>query len=63
MNATIEQDNLIASQFPEWKQARFMGASFAPGFKRVELGKAHALPEKPRNETGHRVLSRLFEMP
>jgi uncharacterized protein YqjF (DUF2071 family) len=59
VDAVIEQDDLIRSVFPEWKQARLVGASLAPGFPRVELGKAHLLPQPER----HRVLSRLFEMP
>jgi uncharacterized protein YqjF (DUF2071 family) len=63
VDATIEEDDLITIEFPEWKEARFMGASFAPGFERVELGKAHTVTDTPRRNGGHRVLSRLFEMP
>jgi len=63
VEARIERDDLITTRFPWWKEARFAGANFAPGFERVELGKAHQLPEKPPTPGGHRVLSRLFEMP
>jgi uncharacterized protein YqjF (DUF2071 family) len=59
VEAVIERDDLITSVFPEWKEARLVGASLAPGFPRVELGKAHVLPQPNK----HRALSRLFEMP
>jgi uncharacterized protein YqjF (DUF2071 family) len=59
VDAIIERDDLITSEFPEWKQAKLVGASLAPGFPNVELGKAHPLPHTDK----HRALSRFFEMP
>jgi len=63
VEAMIERDDLITTRFPWWKEAQFVGANFAPGFERVELGKAHALASGTSRIDGHRVLSRLFEMP
>jgi uncharacterized protein YqjF (DUF2071 family) len=63
IEATIEQDDLITMKFPWWKQARFAGANFAPGFEQVLLGKAHALPRPVHSIRRHRPLSNFFEMP
>jgi len=60
VDATIRRDDLILSQFPEWKHAKLAEACLAPGFPRVALGKAHRIPATTPK---HRVLSRLFEMP
>jgi|tagenome__1003787_1003787.scaffolds.fasta_scaffold20272159_2 uncharacterized protein YqjF (DUF2071 family) len=63
VEASIEKDELITGKFPWWKEARFAGAAFAPGFDQVSLGKAHALPGTGHSIPKHRVLSRFFEMP
>ena len=63
VEATIEKDDLITVTFPWFKEARFAGATFAPGFERVLLGKAHVLPRDVHSIRRHRALSRFFEMP
>jgi hypothetical protein len=56
----IEDDSLVKNVFPWFGQASFTGASFAPGFERVALGRAHRLPGVERN---HHRLSAFYEMP
>jgi uncharacterized protein YqjF (DUF2071 family) len=63
VDVNVEDDSLLREKFPWWKDARLAGAHFAPGFKRVWLGKAHRLPESPRILSRRHTLSRLFEMP
>jgi len=59
--AEIEDRSLLDTAFPWFKGARLIGASYAPGFDCVWLGKAHQLATLPRIR--HRGLSTFFEMP
>ena len=61
ITAEIEDRSLLDTTFPWFKGARLIAASYAPGFDRVWLGKAHPLGALPRRR--HRGLSTLFEMP
>jgi len=61
ITAEIEDRSLLDTAFPWFKGAGLIGASYAPGFDRVWLGKAHHLAVLPRRR--HRGLSTLFEMP
>jgi uncharacterized protein YqjF (DUF2071 family) len=63
LDVTIEDDSLITTAFPWFKQATLVAANFAPGFKRVWLGRAHRLQKEPREQRPHRALSTFFEMP
>jgi uncharacterized protein YqjF (DUF2071 family) len=60
INLKIEDDSLVRKAFPWFEHAMFVGASFAPGFERVALGRAHRLPSF--GGTHHR-LSAFYEMP
>jgi len=61
ITAEIGDRSLLDTAFPWFKGARLIGASYAPGFDRVWLGKAHPLAAPPRRR--HRGLSTFFEMP
>jgi len=43
VNATINEDRLLTAKFNWFKEAKFVGANFAPGFKQVSLGRVHSL--------------------
>lgn len=43
VNATIHNIDLLTQKFSWFKQAKFIGANFAPGFKQVSLGRVHVL--------------------
>jgi uncharacterized protein YqjF (DUF2071 family) len=60
INLEIEDDSLVKNVFPWFAEAAFGGASFAPGFKRVALGRAHRLPSIASK---HHRLSAFYEMP
>jgi len=59
--AEIEDRSLLDKAFPWFNSAGLIGASYAPGFDRVWLSKAHPLGALPQRR--HRGLSTLFEMP
>jgi uncharacterized protein YqjF (DUF2071 family) len=59
--AAIEDRSLLDTAFPWFNSATLIGASYAPGFDRVLLGKANPLGALPPRR--HRGLSTLFEMP
>jgi uncharacterized protein YqjF (DUF2071 family) len=45
VNATINEDRLLTAKFKWLKEAKFIGANFAPGFKQVSLGRVHSLKD------------------
>ncbi len=63
-DACIEDDSLLTSKFPWFKEAILTSSNFATGFEHVWLGRAHALAESRMNprQSGH-VLSSFYEMP
>jgi len=61
ITAEIEDRSLLDTAFPWFKGARLIAASYAPGFDRVWLGKAHCLGALSRRR--HRGPSTVFEMP
>ena len=61
ITAEIEDRSLLDTTFPWFKGARLIEASYAPGFDRVWLGKAHRLGVTSRRK--HRGPSTIFEMP
>jgi len=63
LEAEILDLSLVTNRFPWFREARFAGAHFAPGFRDVWLGRAHRLKEAPPAQARRRVLSAFFEMP
>ncbi len=64
LEVKIEDRSLITKQFPWFAEAKFIGANFAPGFKRVWLGKRHDLQTVLQHKCpSNRVLSAFYEMP
>jgi hypothetical protein len=43
VNATINEDRLLTEKFSWFKEAKLVGANFAPGFKQVSMGRLHSL--------------------
>lgn len=43
VNASINEKSLLTAKFNWFKEANFVGANFAPGFKQVSLGRVHSL--------------------
>jgi uncharacterized protein YqjF (DUF2071 family) len=64
VNATINEDCLLATKFNWFKEAKFVSANFAPGFNHVSLGRFHSLKnvvsQSPKRTHGP---SAFFEMP
>jgi uncharacterized protein YqjF (DUF2071 family) len=60
IDVEVQDDSLIKKAFPWFVKASYVGASFAPGFKRVALGRAHRLPY---GGSKHHRLSAFYEMP
>ena len=60
IDVKVEDDSLVTKVFPWFEEAAFAGASFAPGFERVALGRAHRLPAVGGK---HHRLSAFYEMP
>lgn len=60
----INENRLLTSKFNWFKEAQFVGANFAPGFKRVSLGRVHWL-KNVVNQTDRRRhgASAFYEMP
>ena len=48
VDVTIQERGLPDTVFPWFKEAKLMGANYAPGFEKVWLGKAHRLAGPPR---------------
>jgi uncharacterized protein YqjF (DUF2071 family) len=63
LDLEIEDDSLVKTAFPWFKEASFAGANFARGFKRVALGRAHRLPSSPERARAGHGLSAFYEMP
>ena len=63
IDATIEDNSLLTTAFPWFKEATLAAANFAPGFKRVWLGRAHKLRTDFVQPRSHKVLSAFYEMP
>jgi len=61
---TIEDLSLVTNRFQWFREAKFAGAHFGPGFPRVMFGRAHRLPSLALPAGGRRkVLSAFYEMP
>jgi uncharacterized protein YqjF (DUF2071 family) len=62
--ASILDDTLIRSRFEWFKQAKFLGANYAPGFPAVSIGRPQGI-ERMRAASVRRrhVLSSFYEMP
>jgi uncharacterized protein len=64
VEVTIEDDSLITQKFDWFKDAKFVGANFAPGFERVSLGRIHSLKKLPgQSRKRSHGPSGIFEMP
>jgi len=64
VNATINDSSLLATKFNWFKEAKFVGANFAPGFKQVSLGRVHALKNVfGQSRTRRHGASAFYEMP
>jgi uncharacterized protein len=64
VDATIKDEGLLTKKFNWFKEAKFVGANFAPGFNQVSLGRVHLL----ENVVGHsrqrsHGASAFYEMP
>jgi uncharacterized protein YqjF (DUF2071 family) len=64
VNATIHNIDLLTQKFSWFKQAKFIGVNFAPGFKQVSLGRVHVLNNVADQSAkkGHGA-SAFYEMP
>lgn len=60
---TIEDDSLLTTAFPWFKEARLAAANFSPGFQRVWLGRAHRIKQGCTEPASRKVLSAFYEMP
>ena len=64
IDVTIEDDSLLTTRFPWFKQARLVAAHYAPGFAGVQLGKSDRVGKFSRRCRASRsVLSGFYEMP
>jgi uncharacterized protein YqjF (DUF2071 family) len=64
VNATINEDSLITTKFSCFKEAKLVGANFAPGFKQVSLGRVHSLRKASEHSRRRRHgASAFYEMP
>ncbi len=59
----IEDNTLVTSRFPWFKEATFTSANFAAGFKRVWVGKPHPITESCGHLPRRHVVSSFYEMP
>jgi uncharacterized protein YqjF (DUF2071 family) len=63
-DVNVEEDNLLAAKFRWFKEAKLIGANFAPGFRRVSLGRVHSLAEAREKGCKRRHgASAFYEMP
>jgi len=64
VTASISENGLLTKKFNWFKEAKLVGANFAPGFKQVSLGRVHSL-KNVVNQTHRRShgASAFFEMP
>jgi uncharacterized protein YqjF (DUF2071 family) len=64
VDATINAQGLLTKKFNWFKEAKFAGANFAPGFKQVSLGRVHSLKNVAGHACGQRHgASTFYEMP
>jgi hypothetical protein len=64
VDVNIEETELLTAKFPWFKDAKFISANFAPGFKGVSLGRVHSLTSASNNGAGRRHgASAFYEMP
>jgi uncharacterized protein YqjF (DUF2071 family) len=64
VNVSIDDKRLVTTKFDWFKEAKLVGANFAPGFKQVSLGGVHSLRtlEGQARRQGHGA-SAFYEMP
>jgi Uncharacterized conserved protein len=63
-DVSINENRLLTTKFSWFKEARLVGADFAPGFKRVSLGRVHSLKRIIRQTRMRRHgASAFYEMP
>jgi uncharacterized protein YqjF (DUF2071 family) len=64
VDATINDEGLLTKKFSWFKEAKFVGAHFAAGFKQVSLGRVHSLKNgvDQSRRSSHRA-STFYEMP
>jgi hypothetical protein len=63
-NVSIDENRLLTTKFSWLKDAKFVGANFAPGFKQVSLGRVHSLKKLVgRSRRRRHVISAFYEMP
>jgi len=63
IDITMTENSLLTAKFDFFKEANFVGANFAPGFKQVSLGRAHPLGRVHNSRRRSHGPSTLFEMP
>ena len=64
INAKLTDDRLLTAKFNWFKQAKLVGANFAPGFKQVSLGRVHSLKNViDRTHRRRHGASAFYEMP
>jgi hypothetical protein len=64
VDATINDQRLLAKKFNWFKEAQFVGANFAPGFNQVSLGRVHSLKNVGGQSRQRRHgASAFYEMP
>jgi len=64
VDVSLNEISLIANKFPWFKEAKLVGGNFAPGFKRVSLGRVRSLKTSAcqSRKRGHGP-SAFYEMP
>ena len=63
-DVSINENRLLRTKFSWFKEAKLVGANFAPGFKRVSLGRVHSLKRIIRQTRWRRHgASAFYEMP
>jgi uncharacterized protein YqjF (DUF2071 family) len=64
VKASIKEEGLLTTKFSWFKDAKLVGANFAPGFKQVSLGRVHSLKDVGRQSRKPRHgASAFYEMP
>jgi hypothetical protein len=63
IDAVIQEDSLVRAKFPWFEEATLAAANFAPGFERVQLGRAYRLAKPSARGGEHSVLSGFYDMP
>jgi hypothetical protein len=64
INATINENSLLTTKFSWFKEAKLVGANFAPGFEKVSLGLVHSLKKVVgQSQRRRHGASAFYEMP